>query len=119
VWTSVVVLMFPASQFGGELGNRAKRCAAIEPVLVGPVTALDLAVALRASRRDMAMRDAEIVEVPGEVGPELSPVIGLNALDGDRQPLADLVDERDGVGDRRLAVDFQPQRGTGWPHRSR
>ncbi len=53
------------------------------------------------------MGDAEIVQVPGEVRAKLGAVVRFDALDGDGQALADLVDEGDGRLDRVVVVDLQ------------
>lgn len=53
------------------------------------------------------MDDAEIPKVPGEISPELVPVVSLNALDGQWEALTDLVEEGDGGGDRALRIDLQ------------
>jgi hypothetical protein len=98
VRTPVVVLVFPAPQFGGELGNRTERCPAIELVLIGSMAALNFPIALRAPGRDVAMSNPEIAQMPGEIGAELVTVIGLDPLNRDRQSPANLVDEGNGVG---------------------
>jgi hypothetical protein len=56
------------------------------------VTALDLAVYLGASRRDVAVRDAEVREVPGELWSKRRAVVGLNFLNRKREMLSDFPD---------------------------
>jgi len=85
----MIVLVLPAPQLGGELRDGAEGRTAIELLAIGAMAALDFSVALRAPRRNVAMGDAEIAQVPGEIGPELVPVIGLDALNGDGQPTTD------------------------------
>ena len=53
------------------------------------------------------MGDAQVVEVPGELAAELRAVVGLDALDGDRQASSDFVDERDPGPDRVVFVDLE------------
>src|SRR5207245_4469214 len=79
----------------------------IELVGVGSMTALDLPVARRAASWDSAVQNADILEVPGEVGTELGPVVGLNPLDRHREAPPHLVDERDRRLDRVVVVDLQ------------
>jgi hypothetical protein len=71
------------------------------------MAAFDLAVALGAAGWDVAMADAEIVEMPGEVRTELRPVVGLDGLDRDGKPLAELLNEVDSRADRVVVVDLQ------------
>ena len=75
VRTPMVVLVLPLTEFLGELNRAAKDRAAIELVLVGSVTTLDLPVAFGAAARDVAVREAEIPEVPSEVGAELGAIV--------------------------------------------
>src|SRR6202047_2105862 len=89
----MVVLVFPTPQFGGELPGRAEDRSPVKLLSIGAVAALDFAVDLGAARRDAPMRDAEIPEMPGEIGPELIAVVRLNPLDGHREPLAHLVEK--------------------------
>ena len=107
MWAPMIVLVLPASHLGGELGDGAEGRTMIEFLAIGPMAALDFSVALRAPRRNVAIGDAEIAQVPGEIGPELVPVIGLDALNGDGQPTADLVNKRDGVRDGALRIDLE------------
>ena len=64
----MVVLVFPAGELLGQLLGTLELRPPIELVGVGSMTALDLAVALRASSWDSAVQNADILEVPGEVG---------------------------------------------------
>jgi hypothetical protein len=97
---TVVVLVLPAAKLGREFGHRANAGTPVELVFVGSMAPLDFAVALGAAHGNVAMGDPEISEVPGEIGSEFIPVVSLNALDGHREALTDLVDEGDGGGDR-------------------
>jgi hypothetical protein len=55
----MVVLVLPSTEFLGELSRAAKDRAAIELILVGSVTTLDLPVAFGATARDVAVREAD------------------------------------------------------------
>src|SRR5262245_45950315 len=55
----------------------------------------------------MAMSDPGVTEMPGEVGAELAAVIGLDSLNRHRQLPANLINERDRVGDRGPGVNRQ------------
>src|SRR5262245_43043252 len=102
----MVVLVLPGELLGQLLGTIELR-APIELVGVGSMAALDLPVALGTTPRDPAVQNADILEMPGEVGAELGPVVGLNSLDRHRQTLAHLVDESDRGLDRVVVVDLQ------------
>src|SRR5262245_11210270 len=91
----VIVLVLPTAQFNRELGGCSKRRPAVELLLVGAVAPLDLAVHFGTPRRDVAMGNAQVAQMPGEVGSEFTPVVGLDTLDGHRQPVPDFVDKRD------------------------
>ena len=58
-------------QFRAELGGRANRGPPIEVVLVSPLAALYLPVALRASGRDVLMSNPQVAQMRGEIGAEL------------------------------------------------
>lgn len=60
---------------------------------IGLVTPLDLSVDLWASRWDVAMRDAEIGKMPGELRPKGRVVIRLDSLDSEWEMLSDLIQE--------------------------
>ena len=57
---------------------------------------LDLPVHLRAARRYVLVRNAEIGKMPGELWSERRAVIGLNFLNRERKMLADFPEEVDG-----------------------
>jgi hypothetical protein len=103
----VVVLVLPASELFGKLLGTLELRAPIELVHVGSMAALHLPVALGTPTRDPAVQNADILEVPGEVGAELRTVVGLNPLDRHRQAPTHLVDERDRGLDRVVVVDLQ------------
>jgi hypothetical protein len=103
----VVVLVLPAGELFGKLLGTLELRPPIELVGVGSMAALDLPVALGATSWDPAVQNADILEVPGEVGAELGPVVGLNPLDRHRQAPAHLVYELDRGLDRVMVVDLQ------------
>jgi hypothetical protein len=100
-------LVLPAGELLGQLLGTLELRPPIELVGIGPMTALDLPVALRANLVGSAGAECRILEVPGEVGAELGPMIGLNPLDRHRQSPPHLVDESDGGLDRVVVVDLQ------------
>lgn len=69
---------------------------AVELFVVNAVRALRLPVQVGASRPDVAVLDAAVEYVPVELGPKLTPVVGLEALDAEGQPGEDLVHEGNG-----------------------
>ena len=101
----MVVFVLPAAEFGGQLTRCAECRPAIKLLPIRAVASFDFAVYLRAAWRDVLMRDAEVAEMPGEVGAEFAAVVGLYPLNRHRKPLPDLVDEGDGVRDRTVRVD--------------
>ena len=109
----VIVLMLPLAELLGELSRASKDGAAIELILVGSVTALDLPVAFRATSRDVAVREAEIAEVPSEVGAELGAMVGLDPLNGRREAAAQFVDEVGRRADRVVRIGSASLRQ--WP----
>ena len=70
--------------------------SSIELFRVGLVTPLHLAVYLRASGRDMPMRDAEVGKMPGELWSERRVIVGLDFLDGEGKMLTNFREEVDG-----------------------
>ena len=113
----MIVLVFPTPQFGNELPRRAEDRAAVELLPIGAVAALDFPIDLGATRRDAPMRDAEIPEVPGEIGPELVAVVRLGPLDGHREPLAHLVEKGDRLRNRAVGIDPEDAVAGGLIHR--
>jgi hypothetical protein len=69
------------------------------------VAALDLAVHVGASWRDVAVRDAEVGEMPGELWSKRRAVIGLNFLNGKGEMLPDFPEEVDDGFLANLGVD--------------
>jgi hypothetical protein len=89
----MVVLVLPSAKLLGELTGIAEDRPAIELVLIGAVAPFHLAIALRTAPGNVAMRDAEIAQMPGEVGAELGAMVGLDPLNGRRESAAQFVDE--------------------------
>src|SRR5215470_2139768 len=75
-----------------------------------------LAVHLETTRRDAAVGDAEIAQMPSEVCAELIAVVGLHSLDG-REPLPHLIEKGDDVRNRTVSVDPQDAIARGLVHR--
>ena len=71
----MVVLVLPRAELADELRSSLEGHPPVEFLLVGAMTALDLAIGLRAAGRDVLVSDAEIVQVPGEVGPPFGAVV--------------------------------------------
>ena len=90
--TAMIIFVLPALQALAELFARPELRASIELVRIRSMAALDLPVAFGAPPRDPPVQDADIVQVPGEVGAELGAVVGLNPLDRHRQAPTDLVE---------------------------
>jgi hypothetical protein len=103
----MVVLVLPRAQLADELGPGREGHSPVELILVGAMAALDLPIRLGAAGRDVLVGDAEIVEMPGEVGAPFGAVIGLNPPDRCGERLADLVDEVNGGLDRVVIVDLE------------
>jgi hypothetical protein len=74
----MVVVVLRAPQLPRELGGRPERHPATEVLAVGRVAALDRAIDLRSTRGTAG--DAKIRERPREIGAELVPLVGLDAL---------------------------------------
>jgi len=104
---AIVVFVLPSPELLGELSGRPEAHAPVELVFIGPMAALDLAIGLRAARRDLAVEHAQIPQVPGEVGSKLRAMVGLDTLDGHRQTAADFFDELRGRLDGVVSIDPQ------------
>jgi hypothetical protein len=63
---------------------------------VDTMGALDLAIQPGGAGLDVDMADAFVQHMPVEAGAELGPVVGLDDLDPEREPLQDIVQELDG-----------------------
>ena len=79
---AVVVFVLPMPELLGELLGGSKDHPPVKLLLVGSMAAFHLAVAFGGAAGDMAMADPEVTQVPGEVGPELRAVVGLDPLNG-------------------------------------
>jgi hypothetical protein len=74
----MVVLVLPRAQLADELVAGLEGHPSVELILVGAMTALDFPVGFRAAGRDVLVGDAEIMQMPGEVGAPFGPVVSLN-----------------------------------------
>ncbi len=72
----MVVLVLPRPQLLGEIQGAPEYDPAVELLLIGPVAALHFPVTLWGGQRDGPVADPEVLEVPGEAGPELGAVVG-------------------------------------------
>ena len=105
VGTPVVILVLPSAELLGELSRVPEDGAAIELVLIGSVTPFHLPVAFRAASRDLTVGETEIPQVPGEVGPELGAMVGLNPLNSHGKSAAQFLDEVGRRADRVVRVN--------------
>jgi hypothetical protein len=103
----VVILRLPLAELGGQLARGPKDLGPIELVLIGPMTPFDLAVCFGAPCWDVSVGNPEVSQMPGEVGAELGAVVGLNALNRDRQSATKLVDKGRRGADRVVGIDLQ------------
>lgn len=104
VRAAVVIFVFPGPALLGELLRGTEGYPPVEFVRVGPKAPFHLPVGLGSPPRDPTVHDPEIMQVPGEVGSELGPMIGLDALDGDRESPPHFLEERDGRFGRVVLV---------------
>src|SRR5712692_5539343 len=74
-----IVFVLPLAELLGELGGVPEDHVPIELVFFRPRAVLDLSIGLGASTRNLPVDDAEISQVPGEVGPKLGTVVSLDA----------------------------------------
>ena len=101
----MVVFVLPLAELLGELGGGPEDHAPVELVFVRPMAALDLAIGLGAAPRNLLMGHPEIPQMPGEVGPKLGAMVGLDTLDGDGQAAAHFLDEVRGRFDGVVSID--------------
>ena len=80
---------------------------AVELLGFDAMRVLDLAIARGRPGRDAAMADAFVQDMPVKACAELGPVVGLDDLDPEREPLQDIVQELDGRLLVELGVDAQ------------
>ncbi len=103
----MVVLVLPGYERGGQLVRCLEGGGAGELLGLRRMAPLDLPVAVRVAPGDVQVADARVMQVPGEVGPELGAVVGLDPLDGHRESLAQFPHEGDGRLDGGVVVDRQ------------
>lgn len=92
----LVVFGFPPLQFSSKVSFMLEVPALIELPRICLVAPLYLAIHFGASRRYVAMRDAEVGKMPGELWSEGRVVIGLDFLDGEGERLSNFPQEVDG-----------------------
>lgn len=81
-----------------EFVQALERDAPVKPFFLRPLAPFGHPVAFGTARGIDTTNDPYVAEVPREVGPELRAVVGLDALDGHREPVREPFDE----ADRRL-----------------
>jgi len=69
----------------------------IELLLIGSMRALDLAVKLRRSGFDIGMANAEVFDMPMELGLEFMAIVRSHFADAERELIDDGIDEVDRV----------------------
>jgi hypothetical protein len=92
----LIVFRFPPFQFSRQVFFVPEVSSSIELFRVCLVAPLYLAVTLRASGRDMPMRNAEIRKMPSELGSERRVIVSLDFLDCERKMLTNFPEEVDG-----------------------
>jgi len=70
MWSILVVFGFPFLEFSSQISFMFEMPSLIELLRVGLVASLDLSVHLRAARRYVFVRNAEVGKMPGELWPE-------------------------------------------------
>src|ERR1700722_15495603 len=91
-----VVFGLPSFELSSKIPFMFEMPSPVELLRVGLVASLDLAIHLRAARRYVPMRNAEVGKMPGELWSERRAVIGLNLLNGEGEMLPDLLEEING-----------------------
>ena len=81
----MVVLVLPRPQLADKLRAGPKGHPPVELVLVSPMAALNLPIGFRTAGWDALVGNAEIMEMPREVGPPFGAVVGLNPADRQNQ----------------------------------
>lgn len=76
-----VVLGFPPSDLSTEISLVLERPASVELLCIGFVAAFDFAVDLGAPRRDLAMGDFRVREIPGELWTKPGVIVDVIFLD--------------------------------------
>ena len=92
----LVAFGFPFLEFSSQIPFMFEMPSLIELLRVSFMASLDLTVHLRAARRYVFVRNAEIGKMPGELWSERRAVINLNLLNGEGEMLPDFLKEVDG-----------------------
>ena len=66
----LVVFCFPPFEFSGQIPFIVEPLCSVELFRIGLVASFHLTVDFWTSRRDVAMRDAQVRKMPGELWPE-------------------------------------------------
>lgn len=110
----LVVFAFPPLKFSDKIPFVAEVCAPIELFRIGLVAALNFAINLRASGWDVAMRNSEVREVPGELRPKRGVIVGLDLLNGEGEVLTHFREEVDGSLGVVVIIDTQNSKSRGF-----
>src|SRR5215467_602895 len=81
----MVVFVLPRPQLTDEFRAGPKGHPPVELALVGAMAALNLPIGFRTAGWDVLVGNAEIMEMPCEVGPPFGAVVGLNPADRQNQ----------------------------------
>ena len=94
-----VVLGLPPFKLSSKIPFMFEMPSLVKLLRIGFMAPLDLSVHLRATRRYVAVRDAEVGKMPGKLWAERGAVIGLNLLNREGKVILDLAEEVDsGLG---------------------
>ena len=94
-----VVFGFPSLKLSSKIPFMFETPSLVELLRIGFMAPLDFPVHLRAARRYVPVRDAEIGKMPSELWSERRAVIGLDFLNSEGKMLLDLAEKVDrGLG---------------------
>lgn len=98
MWSVEVVEVLPLAEFGFQIDVSFVAQQLIKLLAVGAVLLFHLSVELRRTTFDVSVADAEILDMPMELGLELVPVVGSDFAYAERELVDDVIDEVDRVG---------------------
>jgi hypothetical protein len=102
-----VVFGFPSLKLSSKIPFMFEMPSLVELLRIGFMAPFDFPVHLRAARRYVPVRDAEIGKMPSELWSERRAVIGLDFLNGEGKMILDLSEEVDGSLGVVVVVDAQ------------
>ena len=103
----MVVLVLPRAQLADKLRAGPKGHPPVELALVGAMAAFNLPIGFRTAGWDVPVGNAEIMEMPREVGPPFRAVVSLNPADRHGECLPHFVDELNGGLNGVVVVDLE------------